>query len=63
MSKPEIFGGNVNQGRPHQEIVQETVRGAKVTPVVERITASEELPPEPRPTIKYLLGGPDGDQY
>ena len=36
--------------------VRETVRGAEAAPVVERITASTELPPEPRPTINYILG-------
>ena len=31
--------------------------------MVERIAASTELPPEPRPTINYILGGPANDQY
>ena len=43
--------------------IQETVRGAEAAPTVERITASTELPPEPRPTINYILGGPADDQY
>ena len=32
-------------------------------PAVERIGASVEFPPEPRPTINYILGGPVDDQY
>ena len=31
--------------------------------MVERIVANVELPPEPRPTINYILGGPIDDQY
>ena len=31
--------------------------------MVERITASAELPPDPWPTINYILGGPADDQY
>ena len=34
-----------------------------VAPAVERIAAGAELPPEPRPTINYLLGSPTNDQY
>ena len=43
--------------------VRETTSGAKAAPVVERITTSAELPPKPRPTINYILGGPIDDQY
>ena len=56
MSKPEIFGGKVNQGWPPQEICLETVCGAEATPAVERIIANVELPLEPQPTIIYILG-------
>ena len=31
--------------------------------MVERIAASAELPPEPWPTINYILGNPVDDQY
>ena len=34
--------------------VRETIRGVEATPAVERIAASAELPPEPRPTINYI---------
>ena len=37
--------------------VRETISGAEAAPTVERIEASAELPPEPRPTINYILGG------
>ena len=37
--------------------VREMVRGAEAAYAVERITTSAELPPEPRPTINYILGG------
>ena len=43
--------------------ILETVRGAEAAPTVERITASAKLPPEPRPTINYILGGPVDNQY
>ena len=43
--------------------VWETVCEAEATPAVKRIAASAELPPEPQPTINYILGGPDDDQY
>ena len=43
--------------------VRETVRRAEVTPAVERIAASVELLPKPRPTINYILGGPVDNQY
>ena len=43
--------------------VQETIRGAEAAPAVERIAASAELPPELRPTINCILGGPVDDQY
>ena len=43
--------------------IQETVRKAKATPAVERITASVELPLEPRPIINYILGGLADDRY
>ena len=43
--------------------VWETVREAKAAPTVERITASAEVLPEPRPTINYILGGPADDRY
>ena len=43
--------------------VREMARGAEAAPAVERITASVELSPEPRPTINYILGGPIDDQY
>ena len=43
--------------------VRETARRAETTPSFKRITASAELPLEPRPTIKYILGGPADDQY
>ena len=42
---------------------RETVCGAEVAPTVERITTSTELPPESRPTINYILGGPTDNQY
>ena len=43
--------------------VRETVRGAEAAPTVERIAANAELPPTPRPTINYILGGSIDDQY
>ena len=43
--------------------VRETVHGAEVASVVERITTSAELPPKPQPTINYILGGLVDDQY
>ena len=43
--------------------IRETVRVVEAAPVVERIAAGAELPPEPRPTINYILGGPADDQY
>ena len=63
MSKPKIFIGKVNQGRPPQEICSGDDLGAKAASAVERITANVELPPEPQPTINYILGGPVNDQY
>ena len=38
--------------------VRETVREVEAAPAVERIAVSAELPPEPLPTINYILGGP-----
>ena len=43
--------------------VRETTCGVKAAPVIERIAASAELPPESRPTINYILGGPTDNQY
>ena len=43
--------------------VWEMVREAKSAPAVERIVSNAELPPEPRPTINYIMGGPTDDQY
>ena len=43
--------------------VLETICGAEATPAAERITANARLPPEPRPTKNYILGGPVDDQY
>ena len=43
--------------------VREPVRGAKTSPMGERIAASAQIPPEPRHTINYILGGPVDDQY
>ena len=43
--------------------VRETTCGAEDSLVVERIAASTELLPEPRPTINYNLGGPVNDYY
>ena len=43
--------------------VWETVRGADAAHAVGRIVPSVELPPEPRPTINYILGGPADNQY
>ena len=43
--------------------IQESARSEETAPVVERITASSELPSEPRATINYILGGPADDQY
>ena len=63
MSKPEIFGGKVNQGRPPQEICSGDDPEAKAASAVERITTNVELPPKPQPTINYILGGPVNDQY
>ena len=63
MSKPEIYGGKINQGRPPQEICLGEVRGAEAALAIERIAASAELPPEPQPIINYILGGPVDDQY
>ena len=42
--------------------IRETVR-TKAALMVERIAADAELPPKPRPTINYILGGPANDQY
>ena len=36
--------------------ILEIVRGAEAAPTVERIAANAELPPEPWPTINYILG-------
>ena len=58
MSKPEIYGGKINQGRLSQEICS-----GEASLAVERIEANAELPPEPRPTIYYILGGLANDQY
>ena len=63
MSKPEIYGGNVNQAGHLRRYVRDTFRRAKVASAVERIAASTELPPKPWPTINYILGGPTDDQY
>ena len=62
MSKPEIFGGKVNQGHLRRYI-QETIRGAEVAPVIERIVANAEFLLEPRPTINYILGSPVDNPY
>ena len=43
--------------------ILETVREAEAAPTVERIAANAELPPEPRPTINYILGEPTDYQY
>ena len=43
--------------------VREMVYGAEAALVVERIAASVKLPPEPRPTINYIMGGQVDDQY
>ena len=43
--------------------VWEMVRGVEASPAIERIAASSELPPEPRPTINYILGDLADDQY
>ena len=43
--------------------VRETAHRVDVAPAIERITVSTELPPEPWPTINYILGGPADDQY
>ena len=43
--------------------VREMTRRAEATLTIERIAANAELPPEPWPTINYILGGPDDDQY
>ena len=43
--------------------VRETASGAEVAPAVERIMANADLPPEPRLTINYILGGLIDDQY
>ena len=42
--------------------IQETVRGAEAAPAIERIAVSANLPPEPRPTINYILGISVDDQ-
>ena len=63
MSKPEIPGGKINQGRPPRRYVREMARGADAAPTVERIAATVELPLEPRPTINYILGGPADDHF
>ena len=59
MSKPEIPGRKINQGRLPQEICS----GDGQRPAIERIATSAELPPESRPTINYILGSPTNDQY
>ena len=43
--------------------VRETVCEDEAAPVVERIATSAELPPEPRPTINYILGNLVDDLY
>ena len=43
--------------------VREIASGAEAAPTVERIAASAELPPEPWPTINYVLGDSVDDQY
>ena len=43
--------------------IQETIHVAEVAPAVERIVVGTELPPEPWPTINYILGGSVDDQY
>ena len=63
MSKLEIHVERLIRADHLRRYVRETVHGNEAAPVVERIATSAELPPEPRPTINYLLGGPAGDQY
>ena len=60
MLKPEIFGGKVNQGHLRR-YDRETICGVEAAPAIERIVASVVLPPEPRPTINYILGSPVDD--
>ena len=60
---PEIYGRKINQAGHLRRYVRETVHKNEAVPAVERITASAELPLEPRPTINYILGGPIDDQY
>ena len=43
--------------------IRETVRVSEVAPAVEIIAIGVALPPEPRPTINYILGGLTDDQY
>ena len=43
--------------------IRESARSAETALVAERIMASLELLSEPRPTINYILGGLDNDQY
>ena len=52
------------RGSHLRRYVQEMVHGVEAAIAVERISTSAERPPEPRPTINYILGGPPtDDQY
>ena len=43
--------------------IREMIRVAEAALAVEKIAAEAKLPPKPRPTINYILGGPADDQY
>ena len=43
--------------------IREVDRGEESAPIVERITTGMTAPPESRPAINYILGGPFDDQY
>ena len=43
--------------------IRDSPHQIEAAPITERIAAHSELPPEPRPTINYILGGPADNQY
>ena len=43
--------------------LREVDLGEELGQPIGRITSSPTAPPEPRPTINYILGGPADDQY
>ena len=46
-----------------RRFLQEPTRGTEIAPAVDRAIVATEHPPESRPTINFVLGGPIDDQY